>query len=40
MSQGSSFGIETRLQAGWPGFSSQQGQWWDFFLFVPCPDWF
>jgi hypothetical protein len=31
-SRGSSVSIETRLRAGWPGFDSQQWQWWDFFF--------
>jgi len=31
-SWGSSVIIETRLQAGWPEFNSQQGQWWNFSL--------
>jgi hypothetical protein len=29
---GSSVTIETGLRAGRPGFSSRQGQWWDFFV--------
>jgi len=31
--------IETRLWAEWPGFNSQQGQWWDFFSSPPYPQW-
>jgi len=31
--------VETYLRAGWPGFSSRQGQWWDFsFSSPPRPD--
>jgi len=37
-SWGRSVSIVTRLQAGWLGFSSHQGQWRDFFSLPLCPD--
>jgi hypothetical protein len=30
--QGRSVSTETRVRAGWRGFNSRQGQWWDFSL--------
>jgi len=30
--RGRSVSTEIRLRAGWPGFSSRQGQWWIFFF--------
>jgi len=33
-------GIINTRRAGWPGFNSHEGQWWDFFSSPPRPDLF